>query len=274
MEGRRTDLALERLDGLGRGEIPGVAWAEWRREPLAVHRVAVLDERGARALGRPQGQYLTAQLDADAPWDSRWMWRAAQALAGLLRPLLPREGLILVAGLGNRSMTCDALGPLTLEQLMVTRHLRQALPREFSRLRPVCAVAPGVLGDTGLETAELLHGVVRQTGPAAVIAVDALAAGRPERLCRAFQLCDTGIAPGSGACNPRKALDRETLGVPVIALGVPTVVEADLPPEGSMLLSPKDIDRQVARCARLLGWAINLALQGRLTMEEMEQFLC
>ncbi len=274
MKARRTDLAMERLDGLGQAAIPGVAWAEWRREPLAIHRVEVLDEEGAAALGRPRGQYLTAQLAAGAPWDSRWMWRAARVLAGLLQPLLPREGLILVAGLGNRAMTCDALGPLTLEQLMVTRHLRQVLPQHFSELRPVCAVAPGVLGDTGVETAELLHGVVRQTAPAAVIAVDALAASRPERLCRAFQLCDSGIAPGSGACNPRKALNRETLGVPVVALGVPTVVETDLPPEGTLLLSPRDIDRQVSRCARLLGWAINLALQGTLSLTEMEQFLC
>lgn len=285
----RTDLAMERLSGLGDGPVPGVLTEEWRQEPLSAHRVTVLDQRGEQALERPAGQYLTAQLDRDAAWDSRWMWKAATALAGLLRPLLPEKGAVLVAGLGNRAMTCDTLGPLALEHLMITRHLAQAMPHVFGDLRPVCAVAPGVTGTTGLETAELIRGAVRQARPAAVIAIDALAARSPLRLCRTFQMSDTGITPGSGACNPRQGLNQTTLGVPVIALGVPTVVEArtlafDLAPEGrseqavmpdaGLLVSPNDIDLQVSRCARLLGWAVNLALHGHLKVEEMEQFLC
>ncbi len=268
----RTDLALERLNGLKNAPTPGVEWEEWRQEPLSVHRVSVTSPAGATALDRPEGQYLTAQLDKNAPWDSQWMWSCAGALAGLLRPLLPQTGAVLVAGLGNRAMTCDALGPRTLDHLMVTRHLRQALPQAFASLRPVCALAPGVLGTTGLETAELLRGAVRQARPAALIAIDALAAQKPGRLCRAFQLSDAGITPGSGACNPRQELSQTTLGIPVIALGVPTVVE--LPSPAGMLVSPKDIDLQVGRCARVLGWAINLALQPGVTLSEMEQFLC
>lgn len=286
---RRTDLAMERLSGLGEGPVPGVAAEEWRQEPLSVHRVIVLDERGEQTLERPVGQYLTAQLDRDASWDSQWMWESAKALASLLGPLLPETGPVLVAGLGNRAMTCDALGPLALEHLMVTRHLIRAMPETFGSLRPVSALAPGVVGTTGLETAELIRGAVRQAQPAAVIAIDALAARSLERLCRTFQLSDTGITPGSGACNPRQGLNRHTLGIPVIALGVPTVVEArtlalDLVPEGrldektapdaGMLVSPKDIDLQVAKCAKVLGYAINLALQGDVDAVEMEQFLC
>lgn len=286
---RRTDLAMERLSGLGEGPVPGVAAEEWRQEPLSVHRVTVLDERGEQTLERPVGQYLTAQLDRDASWDSQWMWESAKALASLLGPLLPETGPVLVAGLGNRAMTCDALGPLALEHLMVTRHLIRAMPETFGSLRPVSALAPGVVGTTGLETAELIRGAVRQAQPAAVIAIDALAARSLERLCRTFQLSDTGITPGSGACNPRQGLNRHTLGIPVIALGVPTVVEArtlalDLVPEGrldektapdaGMLVSPKDIDLQVAKCAKVLGYAINLALQGDVDAVEMEQFLC
>lgn len=286
---RRTDLAMERLSGLGKGPVPGVAAEEWRQEPLSVHRVTVLDARGERALERPVGQYLTAQLDRDAAWDSQWMWESSKALAALLRPLLPETGPVLVAGLGNRAMTCDALGPLALEHLMVTRHLIRAMPETFGGLRPVSALAPGVVGTTGLETAELIRGAVRQAQPAAVIAIDALAARSLERLCRTFQLSDAGITPGSGACNPRQGLNRQTLGIPVIALGVPTVVEArtlalDLVPEGrldeknapdaGMLVSPKDIDLQVAKCAKVLGYAVNLALQGDVDAVEMEQFLC
>ena len=289
MEQRRTDLAMERLSGLGEGPVPGIAAEEWRQEPLSVHRVTVLDRRGEQALDRPVGQYLTAQLDRDAIWDSRWMWESAKALAALLRPLLPETGPVLVAGLGNRAMTCDALGPLALEHLMVTRHLTRAMPETFGNLRQVCALAPGVVGTTGLETAELIRGAVRQAEPSAVIAIDALAARSLGRLCRTFQLSDTGITPGSGACNPRQGLNRQTLGIPVIALGVPTVVEArtlalDLVPQGrldeknapdaGMLVSPKDIDLQVAKCARVLGYAVNLALQGDMDAVEMEQFLC
>lgn len=289
MEQRRTDLAMERLSVLGEGPVPGIVAEEWRQEPLSVHRVTVLDRRGEQALDRPVGQYLTAQLDRDAIWDSRWIWESAKALAALLRPLLPETGPVLVAGLGNRAMTCDALGPLALEHLMVTRHLTRAMPETFGNLRQVCALAPGVVGTTGLETAELIRGAVRQTEPAAVIAIDALAARSLGRLCRTFQLSDTGITPGSGACNPRQGLNRQTLGIPVIALGVPTVVEArtlalDLVPQGrldektapdaGMLVSPKDIDLQVAKCARVLGYAVNLALQGDMDAVEMEQFLC
>ena len=285
----RTDLAMERLNGLGKDGIPGVEWREWRQEPLAIHQVTVLDAAGVSALDRPIGQYLTAQLDRDALWDSQWIWDTAQALASLLKPLLPEKGAVLVAGLGNRAMTCDALGPLALEHLMVTRHLAQAMPETFGDLRPVCALAPGVLGTTGLESAELLRGAVKQAKPAAVIAIDALAARSLERLCRTFQISDTGITPGSGACNPRQGLNQQTLGVPVIGLDVPTVVEArtlalDLVPNGhldetntpdaGMLVSPKDIDLQVAKCAKVLGYAVNLALQGDVDMSEMEQFLC
>ncbi len=267
----RTDLALERLNGLKNTPVPGVEWEEWRQAPLNIHRVTVTSPEGAAALDRPEGRYLTAQLDRDAPWDSRWMWRCAGALAALLKPLLPEKGPILVAGLGNRAMTCDALGPQALEHLMVTRHLRRAMPETFAGLRPVCALSPGVLGTTGLETAELLRGAVKQAKPAALIAIDALAAQKPGRLCRTFQLADTGITPGSGACNPRQELSQKTLGIPVIALGVPTVVA--LPSPAGMLVTPKDIDLQVGRCARVLGWAVNLALQPDLSLSEMEQFL-
>lgn len=285
---KRTDLALERLEDLKAEEIPGVESRLWRCSPLSIHRIRVTDSRGEEALGRPRGTYVTAQMEPQALSDSQWIWRAALSLSSLLRPLLPSKGPILVAGLGNRAVTPDALGPQTLEHLIVSRHLISAMPGEFGHLRPVCALSAGVLGTTGIETAEILRGAAERVQPAAIVAVDAMASRSLERLCRTFQLSDTGIAPGSGACNPRQELNERTMGVPVIALGVPTVVEARtlalelLPegqrheksiPDGGMLVSPKDIDLQVEKCAKVLGYALNLALQGQMTAAEMEQYL-
>lgn len=286
---KRTDLALERLEEHHQQSIPGIESRQWRQSPLSIHKISVLDARGEQAIDRPRGQYLTAQMEPQALSDSQWIFRCATVLAQLVRPLLPAKGTVLVTGLGNRALTPDALGPLTLEHLIVSRHLISAMPSEFGSLRPVCALAPGVVGTTGIETAELIRGVAERVQPSAVVAVDAMASRSLSRLCRTFQLSDTGIVPGSGACNPRRQLNRQTLGVPVIALGVPTVVEArtlalDLVPDGKldekstpdagMLVSPKDIDLQVGKCAKVLGYALNLALQGQMTAAEMEQYLC
>ena len=153
---------------------------------------------------------------------------AAEALAAELRRLLrlqPGQG-VLVAGLGNEAVTPDALGPLCLRGLFLTRHLIRHLPEQFGGVRPVSAVAPGVLATTGMESLELVRGAVRHVRPACVLAVDALAAAAPERLCRTFQLSDAGIVPGSGVGNARAALQKRTLGVPVFCLGVPTVLDA------------------------------------------------
>lgn len=286
---KRTDLALERLEDQAEQPLPGIESRQWRRSPLSIHRIAVTDSQGEQALGRPRGQYITAQMEPNALSDSQWIYRSASVLAQLLRPMLPSKGPVLVAGLGNRALTPDALGPLALEHLIVTRHLMQTMPGEFGHLRPVCALATGVLGNTGIETAEILRGAAQRVAPAAIVAIDAMASRSLDRLCRTFQLSDTGIAPGSGACNPRQELNAHTMGIPVIALGVPTVVEArtlalDLVPNGhldeksapdaGMLVSPKDIDLQVAKCAKVLGYALNLALQGHMTAAEMEQYLC
>lgn len=286
---KRTDLALERLEDQVEQPLPGIESRQWRRSPLSIHRIAVTDSQGEQALGRPRGQYITAQMEPNALSDSQWIYRSASVLAQLLRPMLPSKGPVLVAGLGNRALTPDALGPLALEHLIVTRHLMQTMPGEFGHLRPVCALATGVLGNTGIETAEILRGAAQRVAPAAIVAIDAMASRSLDRLCRTFQLSDTGIAPGSGACNPRQELNAHTMGIPVIALGVPTVVEArtlalDLVPNGhldeksapdaGMLVSPKDIDLQVAKCAKVLGYALNLALQGHMTAAEMEQYLC
>ena len=290
MEQRRTDLALEQRQMVGE-DLPEVDCTEGLREGFPLTTVRVTGPRGAAALGKPEGVYHTLDLTALTHREEGAFSRAGAALVGLLRPLLPAEGPVLVVGLGNRAITPDAIGPKVCDHTLVTRHLVALAPEHFSAFRPVSALAAGVLGTTGVESGELAAAVAKAVSPAAVVAVDALCARRVERLCATVQICDTGITPGSGVGNHRFALDRETLGVPVIALGVPTVVEgatlcADLLesaggtetdpaalrslPGGELLVTPRDIDQRVDDLSRLLGRALSLALQPHLTEEELD----
>ena len=287
----RTDMAVE-AHALWResaGEttrLGGVAAREEQVEGLAVTRVEILDQEGAQALGKPVGVYLT--LDISPLWrrEEEAFARAVRAVAALLRPLLPEEGPVLAAGLGNPAMTPDALGPRTLDHLLVTRHLGEVLPQ----LRPVAGLGAGVLGTTGMEVAEWVRGAAEQVKPAAVIVVDALAARDLERLCATVQIADTGLVPGSGVGNHRMALNRETLGVPVISVGVPTVVDAetiarDLLGEAGAVpkalngrgrrffVTPESIDQKIRDLSKVLGYGINLALQESLALEDLEALL-
>ena len=287
----RTDLAVE-AHALWResaGEttrLKGVAAREEQAEGMTVTRVEILDQEGARALGKPEGTYLT--LDVSPLWrrEEDAFPRAVRAVAALLGPLLPEEGPVLAAGLGNQAMTPDALGPRSLAHLLVTRHLGEVLPP----LRPVAGLGAGVLGTTGMEVAEWVRGAAEQVGPAAVIVVDALAARDLERLCATVQIADTGLVPGSGVGNHRMALNRETLGVPVISVGVPTVVDAetiarDLLGEAGAVpkalngrgrrffVTPESIDQKIRDLSKVLGYGINLALQESLALEDLEALL-
>lgn len=206
-----------------------------------------------------------------------------------LSALFPKEGLILAAGLGNRTVTPDALGPLTAERVLATRHIRGELAKVtgLEGLRPVSVVSPGVLGCTGMEAFEVLRAIVNETKPAAVIAVDALAARSPERLGCTVQLSSSGISPGAGVGNSRPRIDESTLGVPVISLGIPTVVDAstfayDLAGEGvpseksaprgaPMMVTPREIDLIIERGSRILAMGINRALNPSLSVEEFSQ---
>ena len=225
----------------------------------------------------------------------------AAELAKTLRGMLP-EGMktALVVGLGNRSVTPDSLGPRTAERVLVTRHIGDSLPWG-AEMNSVCAAAPGVLGVTGMETAEILRGMVAHVKPDAVIAVDALAARSSKRIASTIQITDTGITPGSGVGNHRKALDRRTLGVPVIAVGVPLVVyastiasdalcalgEGEVEEEriaacvervvseklGEMIVTPRDVDALVERMAGVLADGINQALHPSLSSSEIAQLM-
>ena len=277
----RTDLALEGVEQLRQGgdisRLDGVCAAEYTRHGYGVTDVRVATKQAAEAVGKPEGRYVTIDLRPYFRREEGFFARAARCLASELRTLLPGVGEdwpVLVAGLGNRGMTADAVGPLALESLLVTRHMVRSLPRQFRGFTPVSALAPGVLAATGMEALELLRGAVQATGCAAVIAVDALAARSRERLCATVQLGDTGLIPGSGVGNHRKAIDKTTLGVPVVAVGVPTVIAAHLlgdgqPEDDPLFLTPRDIDGKVRELGRVIGYGVTLALQEGLSVEDV-----
>ena len=297
MFAKRTDLALEARELWQESaekttRLSGVKATKQRSEGYPVTRVDILDERGEKALGKPRGTYRTIDLTAFWQRKSDFFERAVRAVGGQLKELLPGEGTVLVIGLGNGAMTPDAVGPLAADNVLVTRHLIAAMPRHFSGFRPVAVFRTGVLGTTGVESAEAVRGLVAQVEPSLVIAVDALASRRVGRVCTTVQLSDTGIIPGSGVGNHRSALNQETLGVPVFAIGVPTVVDsatlaADLLEESgirdydgealqksrqNLMVTPRDIDQQVRDLSKVVGYGINWALQD-LEIEEINALL-
>lgn len=288
----RTDLAMEahQLWREKAGEtsaLRGVKAREETVEGFPVTRVEVLDQEGETALGKPRGIYFT--LDVSALWrrEENVFIRAARAVAALLGPLLPEEGPVLAAGLGNRAMTADALGPGVIDHLLVTRHLTEVLPG----FRSVAGLSAGVLGGTGMEAAEWIRGAADHVKPSAVIVADALAARSLDRLCSSIQISDTGLIPGSGVGNHRMALNQAGLGAPVISAGVPTVVSVETAAKDllaqaggdeeklprlqgrGLFVTPDDIDGKVRELAKVLGYGINLALQPDLAAEDLEALL-
>lgn len=252
-----------------------VGGEEWTEDGVSLFRLTA-DDAVARRLGKPPGVYLTATLPPLTD-DEHALERQAQVIGAQLRALLPPDGTVLIAGLGNDAITPDALGPMTAARVLATRHIPEELSRSvgLTGLRSCAVMTPGVLGNTGVESSEMVAGVCRAVQPSAVIAVDALAARSLARLGCTVQLSNTGIAPGSGVGNNRRALCRDTLGVPVIGLGVPTVVDAEtvaqdltgsvsdaVSPRGcAMMVTPREIDLMIDRAARLLAMTIHAALQ-------------
>lgn len=296
----RTDLALEQRERFvsDQIEIPGVAVEETYDDmcEVRVTTVRIETENGAAVMGKPVGNYITLEAPKMAEADESYHREISGKLMEVLEGCLPEkeEGQsILIIGLGNRNVTPDALGPLVVEHLDITRHLvkeygKYALDGEADRL--VSAVVPGVMGQTGMETVEIVRGIVEETEPDFVIAIDALAARSVRRLNRTIQIADTGIAPGSGVGNHRNAITEETVGVPVIAIGVPTVVDAAtivgdsieeyvakcrdegmrenkehlIPPYlYGMLVTPKDIDETMERTSYTISEALNALAAGQ-----------
>lgn len=280
----RTDLALERCEFLGKTEIEGVEIEAFRDKKAKVSRINVIDEKGEDAIGKPKGMYVTVEVAPFAK-HAQFIDDSLDALTREIKRLLPERGSVLVAGLGNMKITPDALGPRCASMIFATRHITGELLRQtgLAGLRTVCSFSTGVTGDTGAEALELLKGIVATLKPDAVITVDALAARSVSRLGNTVQLCSTGIVPGSGVGNARQEISEKTLGVPVVAIGVPTVVDAatlvadysgadrpDLPENAErMMVTPREVDMMVERAAKLTALAINCALQPDISPEDM-----
>lgn len=271
----RTDLAEEAQSlwqqSAGKTTtLSGVRARQWDDSGVRRQSVQILNDNGAEALGKPIGQYESLWTAAD----SRPTEICVDLLAKLLQQQLKLqpEDTVLVVGLGNRAMTPDAIGPLTTQGLLITRHMRQLMPSLFSPLRSVSALAPGVLGTTGLESAQIVKSVVADLKPDRVIVVDALAAAEGSRLCRVIQVTDAGIVPGSGVGNSRQALSQKTLGVPVVAVGAATVMDAGTE-EAHLLVTHRDVDARVRRLSSIISAGINCALFSDLTKGEIAQFV-
>jgi spore protease len=297
---KRTDLAVEakelwRESVEKQTELKGVKSREKDSNGFKITTVEILDDEGAKALNKPAGTYITMEIDSLLRREENAFTLGAETLGAEISELLKLKDSdsVLIVGLGNEAITPDAIGPKTAKNTMVTRHLVERMPEEFGSMRRVSVLVSGVLGTTGIESAELIKAVVEKLKPEQVLVIDALASRKLARICRTVQLADTGIVPGSGVGNSRAAINKETLGVPVTALGVPTVVDAgtlaadlaeqagakDINPEdmsnfgGSMIVTPKEIDANVNDISKLLGYGINLALHKDLNIEDINMFL-
>ncbi|MQR95512.1 GPR endopeptidase [Fictibacillus phosphorivorans] len=234
----RTDLAIEAHDMLlkedevvNKSTLEGVIIHEKDRDGIKIVRVEI-DEKGAETTGKKAGVYVTFEVQGIREKDSKLQERVQEVFAHDFNRFLKEQGIkqddtCLVVGLGNWNVTPDSLGPLVVENLTITKHLFELAPENVEEgFRPVCAISPGVMGITGIETSDIIDGIVKKANPDFVIAIDALASRSIERVNATIQVSNTGIHPGSGVGNKRKELSKETLGIPVISIGIPTVVDA------------------------------------------------
>ena len=295
----RTDMALEASQAAG--SIPGVHVSQWEEESVSITEVRVETEEAAQRLGKSVGTYLTLECEGVRRRDPAAREEVQNVLGEEIARLLPPDeqgAPVLVVGLGNRRVPPDSLGPKTVDGTIVTRHLLRELPDKVDeRLNPVCAIAPGVMGATGLETMETVSALVKEIHPRCLIVIDSLAARASSRVGVSIQLSDTGIQPGSGVGNHRRALNERELGVRVIALGMPTVVyavtiardaleilgEGETNPAaldevtkslfeneiGEMIVTPREVDDMIDDAAQMLAGGINRALQTALSPEEI-----
>ncbi len=309
-----TDMAIEARDivrGDAHEEVPGVRVDRKTDHGVEITRVEIFSDEGARLMGKAQGHYITLDVPRFRERNVGMRQDLIHAVTEELTSLMPEslEQSVLVVGLGNWNATPDALGPRVVERLLVTRHLQNVVPDEMrQKMRPVAAVAPGGLGVTGIETLDMIRGIVAESKPDLMIAVDALAARNLDRLLGSVQIADTGIHPGSGVGNRRQNVSEETVGVPVVAIGVCTVVQAMSIAEeavhllarqlsddvkfykileelgetnqkglvqevlserlGELMVTPKEIDVLINDMADVLAESLNRALQPHLDRSE------
>lgn len=287
----RTDLAMEARELAGE-DTDGIELKKKDYGDVVMSSLFVKTDKAAQSIGKDRGSYITAEMNTLTD-EFKETDKRLELIAQNIRRLLPQKGLVLVAGLGNDNITPDALGPKAARGILATRHIRGELARStgLDRLRGVAVLTPGVTGQTGIETGELILSVAQRIKPAAVIVIDALASRRLERLGCTVQISDTGISPGDGVGNHRAKINRDTVGVPVVSIGIPTVVDAftlaadllldsdeaspelikrSVYPNGQkMVVTPGEIDLLVERGSRLISMAINVALQPSLSLADL-----
>ncbi len=313
MDSIRTDLAIEAHEMCSQKKAEenhneGIDVTEYNDGGVFVTVICVKNEKGAKLLGKPIGKYITIEAP-ELKFSSEVYEKACEEIAKQIRLLssITESTKTLVVGLGNKQITPDALGPSVVNKLMVTNHIKTHLSDFLDdSLSSVCAIVPGVLGTTGIETSDIIRGVVDKIKPELVIAVDALASRSVNRISTTVQICDTGISPGSGVENKREGINKESIGVKVIAIGVPTVVDAATIASDSidiarsngdlgdcfldeektslihkaltknaanMMVTPKDIDLVIERAAKTVAGGINLALHQDLTLKDIESYI-
>ena len=289
----RTDLALELKEDLDHQY--GMEGIHMRTRVDADNhiketRIMIENEKGSKQLGKPIGTYITLECSDMQENDKGYHEEMSEALAEQLNLLLPNKKRVLVAGLGNRNVTPDALGPYVIEHLFITSHLRKH--GYYKKARDIRGVAPGVMAQTGMETSQILRGIIKETKPEVLIAIDAMSARSSNRLNSTIQICDTGIQPGAGIGNHREGMNIETMGIPVIAIGVPTVIgvstiiydalepfvgqeaiseeerhhfayEMVNTPFAKMFVTPKNIDEAVKRISFTISEGINQWIIGK-----------
>lgn len=275
----RTDLAAEAAFSALQSRTEGIKQQIRNGRTSKITEITIETDEAGKPIGKGKGKYIT--VEAASPYAE--FTEQADDIADELKKLCGCDNNVLIIGLGNSDITPDALGPKAVSGIIATRHLRDELPKEhfLSGLHSVSALATGVLGQTGIEVAEITKAVCDRTSPQCVIVIDALACADSSRLGTTVQLTDTGISPGSGVQNSRKELSRQTLGVPVVAVGVPTVIDmhtiyenmSGKAPEKmlpNMMVTPRDIDRIIDRTAKLIAHALNRAFQPDLSHEDIE----
>lgn len=282
----RTDLALEEREM--HSVLPkGVTSEEIKKSGALVTRIHINDKDGARALGKPEGNYITVEVPAFS--DNVQSEDVIDVVCEEMKGLIPKNGLALVVGLGNRNITPDALGPKVCGKVLATRHIGKELARTagIENARSVAVLIPGVLGQTGVEAFDIIKGVVQRINPSVIIVIDALASRKLSRLGCTVQMSDSGIEPGSGVGNARYEISQKTLGVPVIAIGVPTVVNVStivselVGGDGNianeqgqqMIVTPREIDLLIDRAAHLLADTVNLSLHSNVSREIIRDIL-
>lgn len=292
----RTDLAMEAHELASKNKscpLDGVIFREEIIDGYKLTRIEILNEKGEKETGKPVGKYLTLQTGKLWEGGIENIYFAASALSKLLSELIDCNAsgeTVLVTGLGNITITADAIGPKAVSHIIVTRHLKNASPELFDGMgfSDVAAISPGVLSQTGIETLEIVKSVSKKLSPSVIIAIDSLAARDISRLGSTIQLTDTGIAPGAGIGNRRATLNSKTLGVPVISIGIPTVVDAltltanvlekyygsadalssDVE-EAGFFVTPKDTDKIISYMSKIIGYAVNMTFHDKLSYEEM-----